>query len=205
MSYTVLRKDAAGVWFRAHHLERLRAAGPAAVAGFERFCESAEEGIYAVRAEPDGTLRTERRAASRLREGMPVRYAVSPFADRQGPFPKPAPPNAYAAVRREGVVTLLTDPRGSELYEACSAGVVAWTGAGWIVPPREAPRVDSVAERALWASGRVKAAPIGVGSGMPLVLINAVVGALTLDPVDVPLPPAGALAQLLEVFRATAR
>lgn len=204
MSYTVLKIDERGVWFREHHARRLAPDGGESLAAFDRFCAAAEPGIWAVWLEK-GVIRAERRAASRLRDGMPVRFHVSPFAQGRRMFQKPAPPNAYASVRADGMATLLTDAPGSELYESCSAAIIAWTPEGWCVPPRDRPRVDSVAERALWAAGLLRESPIRARVRLPLALVNAVVGVCTLDPAQVPTPAATELARVQAALSATAR
>lgn len=204
MSYTVLRVTEGGVLFRAHHARRFDRAGPRARAAFESFCQSALPGIHVLRFE-QGALRTQLRAASRLQPGIAVRWRVSPHAGRVGGFAKPAPPCPYDAVRASGVATLLTDARGEELLEACSASVIAWTGDGWIAPPDDRPRVQGVAEAALRASGILRSAPIQKVARQPILLVNAVIGACTVDPAQLPLPPEDAVAAveraLLEASR----
>lgn len=145
------------------------------MAAFRRFSADALPGVYALRWEPGGLV-VETRPASKLRDGIPVRYLPSPFASIRGRFPKPPPP-AYGEVRMPGVATLLTDPTGHEIYEACVATVIAWNGRSWVLSPADRPRVDSVAEAVLREALPVVEAPIPVDSDWPLALINAVVGA----------------------------
>lgn len=172
--YTTLLVDDSGVRWAEQHERRFVPGGPVAVAAFRAFAADVAPGVYAVRWEPGGLV-VETRPASRLRDGIPVRYLSSPFASVRGRFPKPPPP-AYREVRMPGVVTLLTDPTGREIYEACVATVIAWNGRNWVVPPADRPRVDSVAEAVLRDALPVVEAPIPVGSDWPLALINAVVG-----------------------------
>jgi hypothetical protein len=150
-----------------------------------------------------GELRSEQRASSRLHPGIGVRWAVSPFVGTIGRFAKPSPPSRYDPVRAAGLATLLMDASGEELLESCSASVIAWSGAGWIAPPKDRPRVDGVAERALEDAGMLTFAPIRVAARQPILLLNAVIGSCTVDPTQLPLPPAGAIAELERVLLAT--
>jgi hypothetical protein len=197
VSYTVLRVSGAGVLLRAHHARRFSAAGPQALQAFDAFCARATEGIWALRFE-HGALRAEPRARSRLSPGIGVRYAPSPMVGRTGAFPKP--PGGYEAVRAPGVATLLTDPSGEELYEACSAAVIAWTGRGWIAPPPDRPRVASVAVAALEEAGLLSRGPILRADRPPLLLLNAVVGACPLDPNQIPPPPPSEVARVAQAL-----
>jgi hypothetical protein len=199
VSYTVLRVSEAGVLLRAHHRRRFAAAGEQAAEAFDAFCARVDPGIWALHFEA-GALRAERREQSRLWPGISVRYALSPMAHRQGAFPKPR--RGYEAVRAGGVATLLTDPSGEELYEACSAAVIAWTAEGWIVPPADRPRVASVAVAALEQAGLLSPARILKAARPPLLLLNAVVGACTLDPEQVPPPPPEQVARVEQALAA---
>lgn len=201
MSYTVLRVTADGVPFRAHHARRIAAGGEDARAAFEAFCAVAAPGIYALRFE-GGALSAEPRTHSRLWAGIPVGYAVSPFTNRVGRFAKPPPPSPYAKVRTEGIATLLTDREGEEIFEACSAAVIAWTGERWVMPPPDRPRVASVAEAALEEAGLLTPAPIRVALRQPLLLLNAVIGACTVAPSPCALPPPAAIALVERALRA---
>jgi hypothetical protein len=139
------------------------------------FASTASPGVY--RANWDGArLVTEGRGPSRLREGMPSRFVVSPVADQRGRFPKPGPPSPYESVRLAGVATLLTDARGEEIFEESASAVLAWDGASLVITPDASPAVASVAEDAVLRSLEVKRARILVGDAWPLVLINAVAG-----------------------------
>jgi hypothetical protein len=199
VSYTVLRISEAGVLLRAHHARRFAPGGARSLEAFDAFCARATPGIWALRFE-DGALHAERREGSRLRPGIPVRYAPSPMAHRQGAFPKPM--RGYEAVRRMGVATLLTDPSGEELYEACSAAVIAWTEEGWVAPPADRPRVASVAVAALEDAGLLTFAPILRAARPPLLLLNAVVGACSPDPDQVPPPPPDQVARVEQALAA---
>lgn len=119
-------------------------------------------------------LVTEQRPGSRLVDDMPARFVVSPYAQRVGRFAKPAPPSAYDGVRVNGVSTLLTSGDGRELYESCSASLVAWDGSSIVVVPLEAPGVASVAEDAVVDALPHRRGVIEVGGDWPLLLINAV-------------------------------
>jgi hypothetical protein len=152
------------------HVRRL---GEESRGPLRHFASLATEGVY--RVSWDGAqLTTKLRGPSRLVEGMPARFAVSPFAGQRGRFPKPGPPTPYEGVRVEGISTLLTDAMGEEIYESCVAGVVAWDGASLVLTPDDSPAVASVAEAELAAKVAVRRAPILVKSDWPLLLINAV-------------------------------
>lgn len=202
--YTVLRVTEDGVPFREHHQRRLARGGPGASAAFAAFCAQAAPGIYALRYEA-GALEVTPRARSLLRPGIGVRYAVSPFASLQGRFPKPAPPNDYQAVRNTGWVTLLTDRSGEELFEACTAAVIAWTGRRWITPPEDRPRVASVVEDALEEAGLLDRAPLRVAARQPLLLLNAVVGACPVSAPELPAVPEAALEEVERALRGFVR
>jgi hypothetical protein len=139
------------------------------------FASTAAPGVY--RANWDGArLVTEVRGPSRLSEGMPSRFVVSPFAEQRGRFPKPGPPSPYDSVRLGGVATLLTDARAEEIFEESASAVVAWDGASLVITPESSPAVASVAEDAVLRALAVKRARILVASDWPLVVINAVAG-----------------------------
>lgn len=174
-AFTTLRVTDAGVVLRDGHLARLRAAGPWVEAAFARFARDAAPGIYALTA-AGGRLAVEPRPGSRLHDGIPVRFRVSPVAGAAGSLPKPAPPGPYAAVRAPGVATLLTDATGAELLEGCVAAAIAWDGASLVVPPADRPRVASVAEAAIRAALPVGEAPLAARGGWGLALVNAVAG-----------------------------
>lgn len=174
-AFTTLRVIEAGVVLRDGHLARLRAAGPWVEDAFARFARDAAPGVYALTASA-GRLAVEPRPGSRLHDGIPVRFRVSPVAGCAGPFPKPAPPGPYAAVRAPGVATLLTDATGAELFEGCVAAVIAWDGASLVMPPADRPRVASVAEAGIRAALPVREAPIAARGGWGLALVNAVAG-----------------------------
>lgn len=196
--YTVFRLLEHGVMpLRRLHAERL---GPGASAALQVFSADAAPGLY--RARWDGsTLTATPRGPSRLRDGLPTRLAVSPFAHLVGRFPKPAPPSPYDSVRLDGVATLLTDPSGTRLYESCVAGLVAWDGERLVVPPEEAPAVASVAERAVLEHLAPCRAPLWVSADWPLLLVNAAVGTCAVaSPGRSPFP-AAARARLDDLLR----
>ena len=170
--YTVLRVTEEGVPLFEEHVQRL---GETSRAPLRHFVTQAQGGVY--RVTWDGAeLKTTRRSDSRLKEGSPTRFVVSPFADRRGRFAKPAPPSLYDGVRVEGITSLLTDPLGEEIYEACVAGIVAWDGASLVLPPEDVPAVASVAERRIVTQLSPRRARVLVESDWPILLINAVVG-----------------------------
>lgn len=172
MSFTTLRVVDAGITLYAWHESRF-AGDPEALAAFHAFASVAQPGIWALRF-TEGSLVVERRAGSRLVDGQPVRFAVSPFAERSGSFAKPSPPNRYDEVRAPGVATLLTSSDGREIFESCVASVVAWDGTGLVTVPEDRPRVASCAERFLRRSFPVRSAPLLAEEPLPLLLVNAV-------------------------------
>ena len=172
-SFTALRVTAAHqVPLFEGHVRRL---GEASRGPLRQFADQAEAGVY--RATWDGAqLTTSVRPPSRLVEGMPTRFVVSPFVGLSGRFPKPGPPSPYEAVRVAGLSSLLTDPSGQELYEACVASVIAWDGAELVLAPEDVPAVGSIAEAEVAARLAYRRARIFVAGDWPLLLINAVVG-----------------------------
>jgi hypothetical protein len=201
--YTTLRVTDGGVVLYDGHVERLRAEGPGALDAFARFAREARPGIYAVAAS-GADLQIEPRGGSALAEGMPVRFAVSPFAARRGEFPKPAPPSPYGAVRRPGVATLLTSVDGGEIYESCVAAVLGWEGGSFVCVPEDRPRVASVAEAAVRAGAPCVRAALRADDELPLVLLNAVAGPCAVALGRPPVPPS-AVALLRDVVAASAR
>jgi len=173
--WTTLRVDEAGVVLFDLHRARLARAGAEALRAFDRFAREADAGVWGIAAGAEG-IRPQRRSASLLHDGMPVRWAPSPVAAAAGPMPKPSPPGPYAGVRAPGVATLLTDAGGTEILESCSAAVVGWDGTRFVCVPYDRPRVDSVAERALRAHLPFREAPLPVRDSTPLLLLNAVKG-----------------------------
>jgi hypothetical protein len=180
VSYTLLRVTEAGVVLLDYHLRRLQLGTDAAArAKFLQFASKASPGVWAVWSTSSGEIRVEPRGASRLRDGMPVRFLPSPIADRHGTVEKAPSPSPYDAVRQEGVATLLTSPDGREVWEACSAAVVAWDGESIVCPPEDRPRVGSTSETALSEHLPVRRAPIAASS-RALLLVNAVKGTCAL-------------------------
>lgn len=172
MSFTTLRVSASGVILFEEHANRL---GPGYRRAFERFAAHASQGIYALYGLDSGELHIEPRSGSKLDQlDLSVKCAVSPLLARGGPFAKPPSPSAYDAVRAPGVVTLLTDATGVEIYEACIAAVIAWDGESLVLVPSARPRVLSVTETFLARSFPHRRAPIRTGGDWGLLLINAV-------------------------------
>ncbi len=204
VAYTLLHVTEHGIVLREQHLRRLgldsSGAGRARDA-FSRFAASASPGAWAVWREGD-TLRAELRPGTRLRDGMPVRFAPSPISGRPGPIAKPAPPSFYDAVRRPGATTLLTSADGAELYEACSAAVVGWNGERLVCVPPDRPRVGSTAEAAIRERLPVVEAPILASSRMPVLLVNALKGTCTVDAPGREVFPEGPRDEIERLFRA---
>jgi len=192
MPYTLLRVTERGVVLWDYHARRLALPleSPEWEA-FARFGREAAVGVWAVHAAPGQGVRAEARSGSQLWDGMPARCVASPAADLPGPFPKPASPSLYDAVRLGGTATLLTSPDGSEIYEACRAAVVGWDGEGPVCVPRDRPRVWSTAETAIREHLPMREAPI-VPGGMPILLVNAVKGTCELAGARGPSAPMGA-------------
>ena len=170
--YTTLKVAEAGVLLFEAHRARL---GPAVQAAFDAFAAAATPGVYVLRAEGTGLAVTPR-GPSRLFDGIPLRWLPSPLAPGLGPQPKAPSPGPYDAVRTPGVATLLTDPSGVELWESCTASVLAWDGARLVAVPPTVTRVDSTAEGEVRRRLPVRRAPVRVDAGWPLLLLNAVVG-----------------------------
>lgn len=200
MSYTALRVTESGVVLFDAHRRRL---GPAYAAAFDAFAAEAAPGIYGLRG-TDGRLEATRRERSRLFEGIPVRFLPSPIAERVGPQVKTPSPSPWDAVRQDGVATLLTSPDGAELYESCTAGVLAWDGGTLVAPPDEAPRIASVTEAFLLGRHAHRRTPIRRDAGWALVLVNAVAGACV-PSLDAPPFPTGVLSALRDSLAASAR
>ena len=152
-----------------------RRLGPGSRAALLEFAARAEAGVYRI-IWNGRQLSSELRPPSRLQEGMPTRFVVSPFADQRGRFAKPAPPSPYDSVRIPGVSSLLTDAGGVEIYESCVASVLAWDGASLVLAPESVPAVASVAEQEVAARFPHRRASILVKGDWPLLLINAVAG-----------------------------
>jgi hypothetical protein len=181
MPYTLLKVTERGVVLWDYHVRRLGLEREcAAREAFIRFAREAAPGVWAVWSEASQSIRVEARSGSRLRDGMPVRFAPSPVLGASGPIPKPAPPSVYDGVRVAGTATLLTTSDGLEILEACSAAVVSWDGECLVCVPRDRPRVDSMAEAAIRDRLRICEAPIPASSNA-LLLVNAVVGTCALD------------------------
>jgi hypothetical protein len=174
MSYTVLRVVDRGVTLYEAHEARFVPAGPAAVAAYCAFAAEARPGVYSLRW-ADDHLEAVLRDKISLFDGIPVRYVPSPLSASDGLVPKAPPPNEYAGVRTAGVATLLTSPDGVEIFESCTASVVAWDD-GFVAPPPDRPRLLSTTTTTLLQQASVHAAPLLKRSRLPLALINAVSG-----------------------------
>lgn len=124
----------------------------------------------------DGALTLSARPPSALHDGMPTRVMVSPYAGQTGKFAKPSPGSQYESVRKDGVATLLTDASGTEFLESDRATLIGWDGEQYVLTPRAAAGVASVAERAVMHALPHRFAQLLVTEQMPLLLINAVVG-----------------------------
>jgi hypothetical protein len=198
-TYTVLKlTEASGVPLFEQHVRRL---GVDARGALRHFASQGMAGVY--RVWWDGRqLSTLKLDGTALREGMPARLAVSPWAGQRGRHPKPSPPSPYDSVRVDGVATLLTNAEGTELYESCRASLLAWDGTSLVVPPEDAPAVASVAEAEVVAKFPHRRAPLLVHSGWPLLQLNAVVGTCAMVVEGRPLFPAGVRAKLDAVLTA---
>ena len=153
--------------------QQVRRLGESARGALRHFASQGLPGVY--RLWWDGVqLTTLKLEGSALFDGMPTRYAVSPFAAESGRFAKPSPPSAYDSVRIDGVATLLTDARGEVVLESCRAAVLAWDGAGLVLPPETVGAVRSVSEAEVAEKLSPRRAPIRVDGGWPLLLLNAV-------------------------------
>jgi hypothetical protein len=194
--FTALRvADGGGVPLFEGHVRRL---GESCRSALGQFAAEAVPGVYRVSwngSELTATLR----GPSKLVEGMPVRFVVSPFAGQRGRFPKPGPPSPYEGVRVEGVATLLTDAAGEELYESSVSGLVAWDGSSLVLPPEDVPAVASVAEAEVAERLVVRRGRLMVRSEWPLLLINAVVGTCAVELPGRPAFPADQRRRLDEV------
>lgn len=170
--YTVLRvTEGFTIPLLHRHATRLGGEALGALQHFISFV--VEPGVY--RVTWDGRqLSTLKLPGSRLVEGITTRVMTSPFAELHGRFPKPGSPSPYDAVRLDGVSTLLTDPSGIEVFEACSAAIVAWNGSELVLPPEDRPAVASLAEAAIAKHEAVVRAPIRLADAWPLLLVNAV-------------------------------
>ena len=174
------------------HVRRL---GEDSRAALREFTSLAAPGVYRV-SWSGQRLTTQARSASRLLEDMPTRLVVSGFSHQRGRFPKPAPPSPYDAVRLEGVSSLLTDASDEELFESCSAALVAWDGHSLVLPPLEAPAVASLAEAQVASHLRHRRARVLVRAHWPLLLINAVAGTCAVNVPNRPPFPREVRAQL---------
>ncbi|MBK8481707.1 MAG: hypothetical protein IPL40_11090 [Proteobacteria bacterium] len=187
MRYTRLRLTPRGIVLGAEQQARLGADEGAARAALSAFARGARPGCWVVWLGGDPPrLRAERRATSRLRDGLPVRFSVSPVAERHGLLPKPWAPCAYDTVRSALQITLLTSADGQEIWEACSGAVVGWDGRQLVCVPADRPRVASTSERALRRYLTASEAPLLTAGRLPLLLINATKGSCALPLGDRP-------------------
>jgi hypothetical protein len=201
VSWTVLRVVDTGVVLRDLHARRFSGLGSRIELDFQRFCADATPGVYSLGVKENALVAT-RRDGSRLSDGMPTRFAVSPLAGHAGLVAKPPPEGIYAAVRAPGVCTLLTDPPRRELLEACSAAVVGWDGARFVLPPADRPRVDSTSEAAIRAHLPFVERTLSLDAAEPLAVANAVAGLVRVDVTGREPIPERARALLAAVFEA---
>ncbi len=204
-AYTAVRVGERGViFFREHAARFRRCGGEAAERAFRDFAARARVGCWTVQIDESGVLSSRPMAGSRLFDGMPARLAKSPLAPGAGLVEKPSPPGPYGALRVHGISVLLTSPDGAEIWESCSAAVLAFDGRGLIHPPDDRPRVRSVAETCLRALFAARSAPIPADS-RALILVNAVKGVCVLAaPRSQDFPPA-LLSELRAAVESSAR
>lgn len=170
---TTVRVNERGVvLFRAHR-ERL---GPQLAPAFDAFAANATPGVYSLLVHGE-LLEVIARPGSRLFEGIATRVLVSPLANTGlvGPQPKEANPSVYESVRVPNLATLLTNSAGTEVWESCVAGLLAFDGASLVAVPEATPRVDSVAVKRVLETVAHRRGPIAPEAGWPLLLVNAVV------------------------------
>lgn len=179
MIWTALRVTPSGVVLFDEHLRRLAPAGEKFLRAFQHFAATAEPGAWIVRA--DGHAVSSERFSSALADDAPTQTLVSPYAALVGAFPKRARPSRYHDLRVPGVVTLLSSPDGTELYESCAASLVGWDGNKLVLVPERSPRVDSTSEHFLSRHFDCVRASIRVDDPRPLLVVNAVKGTCTLS------------------------
>jgi hypothetical protein len=201
MGYTLLRATGAGIVLRDYHARRL-ADSPAFVAEWPRVAAGLTPGVWAVWTDADGRWHTEPRDGSRLHDGMATRQLPSPVGAGEGVMAKPRPPCDYDRVRSRDVATLLSSPDGLEIYEACSAAVVAWDGRRIVSVPAGRPRVWSTAEWAVRDHLGVREAPIESRGALPLLLLNAVKGCCEIAAAGRPPFPAAVRHEIERLFDA---
>jgi hypothetical protein len=172
MSFTTLKVDDNGVLLYVLHEERFRMAGDAAVAAYRQFAAGAASGNYNLYWDNKNLL-IKARGESRLVDGMPVRYRVSPIANLKNRIDKPAPPSIYSDLVESGLSTMLTSADGNEMFESCSAAVIAWNGKNIIRVPDDRPAVRSTMEGLLKIIPGVIEEPILKDSTYPIALVNA--------------------------------
>jgi hypothetical protein len=199
MGYTLLKVTAAGIVLRDYHARRLTDS-PASRAAWRHVAAAMTPGVWAVWTDADGRWHTEPRDGSRLYDGIVTRQLPSPIGPPAVVTPKPRPPCAYDAVRRNGMATLLTDPGGVEIYEACVAAVVGWDGHRIVSVPAGRPRVWSTAEWAVREHLAVREAPIRAGGDLSLLLLNAVKGCCELSAPGRPPFPAAVRREIEQLF-----
>jgi len=205
MTYTALKVTDAGVLLYDEHLQRLAPHGGRAAEAFAAFARDAKPGAYRVTLDEEERLRAEVRGESRLRDGMPVRYFRSPFADGASAFAKPPNPNRYDDVRLDGVATLLLSASGQEVLESCSAAVMGWEGVQLLCVPDERPRVWSTTEAYLRRRFGFVLQPLSLTADVPLVLVNAVKGVCLIQPEGRRPLPVEIAEQLRTAFEESAR
>ena len=175
MTFTTLKKGPQGVPFLAAHLERLlgdRARDSNIVHDFKAQLGLQPDGIISVQCDAHSYVFSHR-SRSRYFDGIPLRYLPTPLST-SGPVAKCASPSEYDAVRQAGIATILTDPSGQELFEACSSALLGWTGAGLVMTPDDRPRVQSIAEKYLKIAMNIHRVALRKDAGLALLLVNAV-------------------------------
>ncbi len=207
MSYTTLSIDADGIALLDLHLERL-AGDSGRARDLEKqlaaLTDNARPAVYSARV-IDTHLSLSSPRQSQLAETVSCRMAVSPFQQHGQPFAKPAPPSPYDSVRSSHALTLLTDPAQSEFYEACIAGLLAFSEGELIAVPLDRPRVDSLTEKHLEAHFHLVRRAILTDSEWPLAAFNAAVGVMPLQIEGRKLFPEDAIEAMQESFRRSRR
>jgi hypothetical protein len=173
MSFTTLKVTDKGVLLFALHEERFHNAGKEAIMAYHRFAAEAAPGIYNLYWD-NKKMHIKTRGESRLFDGMPVRFIISPLAHTHHRIEKPPSPSIYSGLIEPGIATLLTSAEGKEIYESCSAAVIAWDGKNILKVPRDRPGVKSTMLELLNVLPHIKEQPILRASDYPIALINAV-------------------------------
>lgn len=187
MTWTALRASDSGVLLYDEHCARMRTGGETAARLFRNFARDVTAGAWVVEVDGD-SLSANRLPGTGLVDGARSRVLPSPFRHLTGSFPKPPRPSPYHALRTPGVVTLLSDADGHELYESCAAAIVGWDGSRLVFPPESRPRVWSTAERFFARAFDHVRAPLLQNDTIPLLAINAVAGTCAFNAGRAPFP-----------------